>query len=521
MKKQTINFSWPATLSDFTQDTVNENFSRGKLKVFYKGETADKRCFSDEFAERVIKTLPYAPVVSSYDEEADDFVGHADEQQIFGIVDPCVEPVFEVCEDDGKTWCICDVVLYTERPDTTGKLASKIIGQPHSLELNPKTVKYNINYDEKKHFKNIEFTAGDFIGVSVLGKKQKPAFTGSAFFSCDERFEAKMNILREYCENAMANEGNNGGEKMNLQEFMTLSWGEVSSKVESAICKEYQNDAYTYVVDMYPEYAIARFYYYVESNSKLMKIYYTCDDNGNITLGDIKEVHVVYEEVEDQVALDPNMKQIDEISIDAVSLAEDQNISETNENENVETTTAEDNTNNDDSEVNVDYSNESDQNDINGGDIVVEDSDVTTTTDEVIVMKTEPAQVLDVTITPQMEASVEDEQNTNTNNQETTSSSTTLTESERQEFEALKRERKVNLLNSYKDYLTDDEYNNFFKSIDSFSDESLELALLKAYKRNQQADTNSEKQIRAFAFAPINNASNESSLDAFVSKYKK
>ena len=192
-----------------------------------------------------------------------------------------------------------------------------------------------------------------------------------------------------------------------------------------------------------------------------------------------------------------------------------------NESENVETTTAEDNNNNDENEVNVDYSNESDQDDINGGDIVVEDSNVAATTDEVVVMETEPAQVLDVTITPQMEASVEDEQNTNTNNQETTSSSTTLTESERQEFEALKRERKVNLLNSYKDYLTDEEYNNFFKSIDSFSDESLELALLKAYKRNQQADTNSEKPIRAFAFAPINNASSESSLDAFVSKYKK
>ena len=413
------------------------------------------------------------------------------------------------------------MVLYTERPDTTGKLASKIIGQPHSLELNPKTVKYNINYDEKKHFKNIEFTAGDFIGVSVLGKKQKPAFTGSAFFSCDERFEAKMNILREYCENAMANEEKNGGEKMNLQEFMTLSWGEVSSKVESAICKEYQNDAYTYVVDMYPEYAIARFYYYVESNSKLMKIHYTCDDNGNITLGDIKEVHVVYEEVEDQVALDPNMKQIDEISIDAVSLAEDQNISETNENENVETTTVEDNTNNDDNEVNVDCSEKPGQDDSNGGGIVVEDSDVITTVDEVVVMETEPAQVLDVTVTPQTEASVEDEQNTNTNNQETTSSSTSLTESERQEFEALKREKKVNLLNSYKDSLTDEEYNSFFKSIDSFSDESLELALLKAYKRNQQADSNSDKLIRAFAFAPRNNANNESPLDAFVSKYKK
>lgn len=413
------------------------------------------------------------------------------------------------------------MVLYTERPDTTGKLASKIIGQPHSLELNPKTVKYHINYDEKKHFKNIEFTAGDFIGVSVLGKKQKPAFTGSAFFNCDERFEAKMNILREYCENAMANEEKNGGEKMNLQEFMTLSWGEVSSKVESAICKEYQNDAYTYVVDMYPEYAIARFYYYVESNSKLMKIHYTCDDNGNVILGDIKEVHVVYEEVEEQVALDPNMKQIDEISIDAVSLAEDQNISKTNEN--VETTTVEDNTNNDNNEVNANYSDEPVQDDVNGGGIVVEDSDVVTTTDEVVVMETEPAQVLDVTVTPQTEASVEDEQNTNTNtnNQETTSSSTSLTESERQEFEALKRERKVNLLNSYQDSLTDEEYNNFLQSIDSFSDESLELELLKAYKRNQQTNINSETTIRAFAFAPINNANNESPLDAFVSKYKK
>ena len=52
MKKQSINFSWPVTLSDFSQDSVQENFSRGKLKVFFKGETADHRFFSDEFAEQ-------------------------------------------------------------------------------------------------------------------------------------------------------------------------------------------------------------------------------------------------------------------------------------------------------------------------------------------------------------------------------------------------------------------------------------------------------------------------------------
>ena len=140
MKKPAINYSWPVILSDFSQDSVNENFSRAKLAVFFKGETQDKRYFSDSFAEKVIATLPYTPVVSCYDEEKEDFVGHASEQQIYGIVDPCVAPVFET-RDDGKVWCIAEVVLYTERPDKTGEIAQKIVGQPHSLELNPKTVK--------------------------------------------------------------------------------------------------------------------------------------------------------------------------------------------------------------------------------------------------------------------------------------------------------------------------------------------------------------------------------------------
>ena len=113
MKKQVINFSWPATLS-FSADNGNENerFSRGKLEVFYKGETADKRFFSDEFSEELVKSLPYTPIVSHYDEEKDDFVGHATQQDIYGIVDPCGEISF-VTKEDGNTWCVCDTVYYT------------------------------------------------------------------------------------------------------------------------------------------------------------------------------------------------------------------------------------------------------------------------------------------------------------------------------------------------------------------------------------------------------------------------
>ena len=507
MKKQTINLSWPVVLSDFTQENKNEMFTRGKLNVYYEGETADKRCFSEKMSKELVKTLPFTPVVSYYDEDQEDFVGHARQQQIYGIVDPCVEPEFKVLED-GKNWCICDVILYTERPDKVGEIASKIIGQPHSLELDPKTVEYVINYDEKKHFKNIEFTAGKFVGVSVLGKNQKPAFTGSGFFSCDADFEAKMQILRDYCTQTNEAEKQDGGEAMNLQEFMTLSWGEVSNKVDAQITKEYQNDAYTYIVDMYEDCAIVRFHYYMEQCSKLMKIYYTCDEEGNVTLGDVKEVHVVYEEVEQKTTeVEINMKQIEETSIDAVNLSDqdDENKTETE----VEEETIEDKKD----EKDDDNEEKDDKEDF------VEPTIEPVVEENVVVVDDVTAQVSNVEITPtQMEASVENE---NTNNEETASSATSLTEGERAEFEALKREKKVNLLNSYKDSLTEEEYNNFLEGIDSFSDESLELELLKAYKRNQQVNTNSDKPIRAFAFAPINNANNESPLDAFVSKYKK
>lgn len=199
MRKIKVSTSIPAFISDFAKES-NEKFSRAKLKVFYVGETADKRLFTQSFAENVIKTLPYTPVVSQYDNEGEDFIGHAAEQNIYGIVDPCGEITFEK-QDDGKTWAICDVVLYTERPDETGEIAKKIVGKQHSLELDPNTIQYTVNYDKNRTFQNIEFTSGEFVGVSVLGDKQNPAFSGSGFFEAikSDDFEKKMNILKNYC----------------------------------------------------------------------------------------------------------------------------------------------------------------------------------------------------------------------------------------------------------------------------------------------------------------------------------
>ena len=537
MKKQAINFSWPAQLSDFAKDTVQENFSRGRLKVFYKGETADHRFFSDSFSEEIIKSLPYTPVVSYYDEEKEDFVGHATEQQVLGIVDPCIEPSFEE-DEEGKVWCVCDVVLYTERPDRVGDLAKKIVGHKQSLELDPSSVQYKINYDEKKHFKNIEFTAGKFVGVSVLGNDQKPAFTGSAFFACDENFESKMKILREYCEKQNDHE-EQGGNEMNLQEFMKLSWGEVSDKVAQAVAKEYQNDAYCYVVDMFEDAAICRFYYYMENGSKLMKIKYTCDDSGNVCLGDIVEVRVAYEEVV-EVSSTATVTEMEEVGVEnATEVEEDEEKDEVvadedfqeEEKEDEESQKAErpvdekeeefveDSKEEEEEEVTEEssekeeeeeFTNESEEEEEEDkvvcaacGDEVDEEEEKSTATDAADVSNAEVTQT---------ERVVDGNEQVS---EETNTSSASFTQSERAEFEALKREKKVNLLNSYKETLSEEEFDKFLGSIDSFEEKDLEIELLKAYKASQEKEP---KKQRAFAFAPILNQKNaeKNSLDDFI-----
>lgn len=553
MKKQAINYSWPAAiLSDFAKDEVQGNITRGKLKVFYIGETADHRMFGEEFAREVVKTLPYTPVVSYYDEEEEDFVGHAAQQQIYGIVDPREEPSFEV-DDEGKTWCVVDVVFYTERPDKVGEIAKKIAGHKHSLELDPKTVKYTVNYDERKHFKNIEFTAGTFVGVSVLGKNQKPAFTGSTFFSeGNSDFEEKMLILKNYCENEQINNPTqNGGVNMDLNEFMKLSWGEITLKVDEAISKEYGNDAYTCIVDAFEDSVIVRFHYYIEGTCKLMRVNYSCDENGIVTLGDVREVHVTYEDIE-AVATEDKMAVVEEDTTNTVTDATEIQAEEMSDDVTSTATTEE--------EVVVDASNvedaacgdsdeDEDEKKKDNIENASEDTEVASATESETVISSEESAstiateasmeniensaesaIIEDTSTVDTESSqnftseiskvsVEDNNEATTTVQEDNSSFTSFAESERAEFEALKREKKVNLLNSYKESLSEEDYNDFLSNIDSFETKDLELELLKKYK---QSSNENEQIVRVFNYSTPDNNSSASSgtkLDELVRKY--
>jgi hypothetical protein len=267
----------------------NPLYTRAKLKVFYVGETVDHRLFTDNFSKLLMGSLPYAPVVSYYNTDKDDFEGHAEQQCIYGIVDPMTQPEF-VVEEDGTKWAICDVILYTERPDKTGEIAQKIIGHPESLELDPRTVQYKINRDRTGKFVNLEFTYGKFIGVSVLGKDEKPAFAGAQFFD-------SQNFLKEIKD--CTNRGTNM--TIVIPNFVSQSWSETERAVADALAKKF-NDGY-YLVDMYDTYCIVYLWDEKANSSTLMKVPYTCeikDGTYNVTFGDAIRVHVTYEDMKAQ-----------------------------------------------------------------------------------------------------------------------------------------------------------------------------------------------------------------------------
>ena len=530
-------------MSDFAavnDDAPNEVFSRGKLKVFYKGETADHRYFSDAFAEKLLKSLPYTPIVSYYDEEAKDFRGHSPEQAIYGIVDPCRQPHFEK-DEDGKEWCVCDVVIYTERAGKIGEIAKQIVGHKQSLERTD--AKYVINYDAHRHFKNIEFTDGKFVGVSVLGNDQEPAFTGSQFFTAEaqETLEAKLKLLRDYCSQAaqenldQKEKTSNGGFSMqitNYSEFRKLTWGETATKLDETLTKEYGHEAYTSIEDMEDGFVYVRFYSYLDGSVSLYRIQYSLADDGSVQLGDRKPVRRTWEVIPEKAETSPAAATAEEAPVDEVvsSVAEEPQDGK----DAAVATVAENNESKAEAEADVAASV------VNNEEMVVKATEATTTEVAASIEETKPSEevaeptekavemvagenstavenatatrevspaTLNTAIGANEEENAEGEQSSEQQNNNHSASASTLDQSEREEFEALKKQEKLNFLTSYKDKLSDEDFQRFAAELDNYSSkESLEVEILRAALAHSQEEKSSIRRAAFYSCTADHNA---------------
>lgn len=543
-------------MSDFAavnDDAPNEVFSRGKLKVFYKGETADHRYFSDAFAEKLLKSLPYTPIVSYYDEEAKDFRGHAPEQAIYGIVDPCKKPHFEK-DDDGKEWCVCDVVIYTERAGKIGEIAKQIVGHKQSLERTD--AKYVINYDAHRHFKNIEFTDGKFVGVSVLGNDQEPAFTGSQFFTAEaqETLEAKLKLLRDYCSQAaqenldQKEKTSNGGFSMqitNYSEFRKLTWGETATKLDETLTKEYGHEAYTSIEDREDGFVYVKFYSYLDGSISLYRIQYSLADDGSVQLGDRKPVHRTWEVIPEKAETSPAAATAEEAPVDEVvsSVAEEPQDGK----DAAVATVAENNESNEPKEVEA-------ASVVNNAEVADKATEATTTEVATSIEETKPSEevaettekvaepvadddnltavenatatrevspaTLNTAIGANEEENAEGEQSSEQQNNNHSASASTLDQSEREEFEALKKQEKLNFLTSYKDKLSDEDFQRFAAELDNYSSkESLEVEILRAALAHSQEEKSSIRRAAFYSCTADHNAlKKEDSDEAWIKR---
>ena len=242
-----VSLQVPASLSEFSASSDGRTIA--KLKMFYVGETADGRVFDKQFADKLVESLPYCPIVGFFSDIQDDFLGHNSKQYIYGIVKPDAEYGYEK-DNEGKDWLVTEVMLYTDRPDNTGDIAKKIVGKPHSLELNPNNVKYEVFSENGK--RKIRFTEGSLIGLSVLGTNQKPAFTGSEFFMASD-----FSDMRERFDNFFSFLENNGRGEQTMDNktqfesyvnFVKLSYTEKMRKAESTL-QEQLGDRFSVVIE--------------------------------------------------------------------------------------------------------------------------------------------------------------------------------------------------------------------------------------------------------------------------------
>lgn len=456
-----VSYSIPAYLSNFSAQDDRRTYA--DLKVFYVGETADGRIFDEEFADKLVASLPYTPVVAFFSDLKDDFIGHNGTQYIYGIVRHDANIRYE--EDEGGVkWLVTSVMLYTDRFDNIGEVSKKIVGKQHSLEMDPNTTKYKITTEDNK--RKIVFTDSSFIGLSVLGDDQKPAFTGSEFFqACDfdsarERFENFFSFLQN----------EDRGEQMErehfkqLSEFVKLSYTEKMTKVSEALRAQLGENYWFYLIDIDDNRAVFVVYNWETSKEEYRAYKYAITEEENVTFQSDDRVYPVYVTMEQREKIEftvtENVK--DDETDKPEEKEEDEDEGDDDEEENLSitppTSTA---------SVNEELTNEAPKE--NMGD-----------------------------------ASETDKENKNANTPDNSITSA-LDSRERQELEEFRREKKVALINSYSEELNNDILEGFKAKVDEFTFTDLEVALALEYRkfaRQNRATSNTNPNV-PFSFTNV------------------
>ena len=186
MDKNLYNFS-VQVYGDLTE--YSPTISTGRCRIFYKGVNRNGSFINDQFAEKLLNTLPYTPVKGIYSAGEGDYTTHGTENsqgRIYGVVPENPNVTWEShMDEDGVTreYACCDVYIFSALYEEAGEILQK----PESMELYPPSIQGQWTYIEGQ--KVFEFTDGCFFGLQVLGDEVEPCFEGAAFFTLNDKME--------------------------------------------------------------------------------------------------------------------------------------------------------------------------------------------------------------------------------------------------------------------------------------------------------------------------------------------
>lgn len=281
-----MNFSFDVqTYGDLVPYKGRKSISAGRVRIFYKYENRNGTFISDEFANKLLESLPYTPIVGIYNQEEGDFEGHGIERniaQVYGVVPENPDISWELhLDEDGveREYACANVIIWTGRNEESKEILSK----SQSMELLDSSIKGEIReIDGKKLF---YFLEGEFIGLSALGDKIEPCFEGSAFYS-------NINFMLGEIENFLKEEKNKSGGNREMKYNFKFS---DNAKAESLFdllnpnCNEESDWELNYTLcEIYDNFTLVRNC----EDGKFYSVEYSLNED-KIELGEISEVNLL------------------------------------------------------------------------------------------------------------------------------------------------------------------------------------------------------------------------------------
>ncbi len=280
---------------------LNPVLSKARCRIFYKYENRNGTYITDEFAQKLISSLPYTPVKGIYDNFDEDYTDHGlkrDLGRIYGIVpeNPNFSWEKHLDEDEiEREYACCDVYIFTALYEE----ASQIVGKSQSMELYQPSIKGDwAIINGKKLFK---FEDGCFLGLQILGDDVEPCFEGAAFFTFYNDLKNAIKKLERYSLDSNIKGGKSEMTKLNFK----LSDSQKHDAIWVLLNDKYTEEghwevSYT-ILDIYDDYALV---YSYEAGS-YERVYYTKnDETDSVELSARKKCYVIDITEEEKTALE-------------------------------------------------------------------------------------------------------------------------------------------------------------------------------------------------------------------------